>query len=500
MEVELKLAIPAASIPALRRHPLIAKAIRRSTSTLDNTYFDTPELHLLHKQAGLRVRKHGRRLLQTVKCSGEVTAGLSARNEWEQPFRGHFDFSAIGDAGLSALLERHRVHLAPVFSTRFRRECWIVHPQPGCEIEVALDRGDIVAATQNEPICELELELHCGSRSQLLDFALALAQQIPLVPVDHSKAERGYALFEHRDIAVPRRAQNVPLDPSQTPVAAFCTIAWECLGQIAANMRGAGEGDDPEFAHQMRVGVRRLRSAVRLFRPLLPAESVEEIRSRSRELAAIPAATREWDVLIHDIVEPAARHAPGHAGLVELIDCARTRRDAERDNMRAALRTPASGAVLLALMLAVERLSSRPADTTQPELAAFAAIRVSRLGRRAMRVARAAGSGEPEDLHMLRLALKRLRYSLEFAGPLVRARHGVTARKLSSLQASLGLLNDLHVSGPLVESLAAQHPQLVPAIALVGGHHLAVWHELASGIPLRGIPWKKLARGWVANR
>lgn len=500
MEVELKLAISAASIPALRRHPLIAKALQRSTSTLDNTYFDTPELHLLHKQAGLRLRKHGRRLLQTVKCSGEVTAGLSARNEWELPFRGRFDFSAIGDAGLAALLEHERMRLVAVFSTRFRRECWIVRPAPDCEIEIALDQGEIVAGPALEPICELELELRSGTRAQLLDLARGLAETVPLLPFDQSKAERGYALFEARSLSSPRRALDVALDPSLTPVAAFCAIAWECLGQIAANMHGACAGDDPEFAHQMRVGVRRLRSALRLLRPMLPTELADDIQARARALAQIPAATREWDVLIHDIIEPAARHAPGHQGLANLITCASARRDAQREEMRTVLRTPVPGATLLALMAAIEQLATLPPAPAQPELAAFAALRVSRLGRRVMRAARAAASGDPADLHVLRLALKRLRYSLEFVGSLLRARHAVTPRKLSGLQSALGLLNDLHMSGPLVESIAERDPDLVPAIALVGGHHLAVWHDLASGAPLRGIPWKKLSRGWIARR
>lgn len=498
-EVELKLAIESDSIAALRRHPLLVRAAHDGAANLDNTYFDTRDLHLMRREAGLRLRKQGRKLLQTVKCTGTVSAGLATRPEWEQPFAGHFDFSAIHDDGLRRLLERRREELAPVFSTRFRRLSWTLRPRDGCEIELALDRGEIVAGTSREPIAELELELRTGTRADLLNLACELARSVPLLPEVRSKAERGYALFRGRGrgLAAPRRAQRIALDGAATPVDAFALIAWECLDQIGANMRGAREAEDPEYAHQMRVGVRRLRSALRLFRPALAPEFVAGMQAGSRELARLAQATREWDVLLHDIVEPAAAQAPDYEGIGTLIACIRERRDGQRESMRAALRTSAPGATLLALMAAVEGLAPAAGKTTRTALARFCAARVTRLGKRACQAALAAQDGEPQHLHALRLALKRLRYALEFVGPLLRPRHGVSAGKLADLQASLGWFNDLHASAPLIESVACDRPELVPAIALIGGHHLAAWRERTQDGLLRGIAWNKLARGWT---
>lgn len=503
LEVELKLAIAAGSIPALRAFLAAAPASRAGSATLHNTYFDTPGLHLLHRRVGMRVRKHGRRLLQTVKCTGVVTAGLSSRNEWEQPFRGAFDFSAIGEPAIRRLLERRGESLVPVFTTHFRRETWIARPEAGCEIEVAIDRGEIVAGERSEPITEIELELREGSPACLLAFACRLAEAVAVLPDDRSKAERGYALFEQRTLTQPRRALAVALDASAKPRDAFCRIAWECLDQIAANMRGASEADDPEFAHQLRVGVRRLRSAVRLFGPLLPPQAVDSLRAGSHALARLPAATREWDVLLHDIVEPAAAQAPAHAGIAALAASVEVRRDAARAALQEALRGTAPGATLVGLMARVAALAE-PADTVEPDaaqvqLAPFAAMRIARFGRRVARRASEARDSDPAHLHALRLAIKRLRYALEFVGDLVRNRHGVPMRRLVALQGSLGLLNDLHAAAPLVESLAHDEPQLVPAIALVGGHHLAAWHALCDGRLLRGTDWKRLGRGWRAR-
>ena len=96
-EIELKLTLPQKSLAALRRHPLIADAPREGRScTLENTYFDTPELELRERRMAVRTRKAGSRWLQTVKCAAETSGGLSSRPEWEQPYANAcFDFSAI---------------------------------------------------------------------------------------------------------------------------------------------------------------------------------------------------------------------------------------------------------------------------------------------------------------------------------------------------------------------------------------------------------------------
>ena len=114
--------------------------------------------------------------------------------------------------------------------------------------------------------------------------------------------------------------------------------------------------------------------------------------------------------------------------------------------------------------------------------------------------AAAARKGEVARLHALRLRLKRLRYAMEFVGPLVRAPSALRLRKIVSLQTSLGILNDLSVSGPLIESLATEHPHTRAAIAFVGGHHLAAWRDRAVSETVRRIRWKDLARDWKPNR
>ncbi|MBP8216918.1 MAG: CYTH domain-containing protein, partial [Thauera sp.] len=200
-EIELKLALPERALPALRRHALVAAAQKLgTTATLDNTYFDTPSLALKARKVAVRTRRQGRQMLQTVKCAAVSSGGLSSRPEWEQPWAGAFDFSLIDQPEAARLLARHQDELVPVFTTRFRRETRRHTPEPGVSILLMIDTGEVRVRTpdgteRSAPICELELELESGRPQDLVELACTLAQDLPLMPADISKAERGYRLF-----------------------------------------------------------------------------------------------------------------------------------------------------------------------------------------------------------------------------------------------------------------------------------------------------------------
>ena len=85
-EIELKLALPEDALPLLQRQSLLRRAVSRKTEQLVNLYYDTPALALHQRGIALRLRKQGRIWLQTVKCAGSSSAGLSTRPEWEAPY------------------------------------------------------------------------------------------------------------------------------------------------------------------------------------------------------------------------------------------------------------------------------------------------------------------------------------------------------------------------------------------------------------------------------
>ncbi|MDR2926491.1 MAG: CYTH domain-containing protein [Azoarcus sp.] len=196
IEIEIKLSFSPSALPEILCHPLIAGAPRETPpEVLDNTYFDTPEWTLRARGVGLRLRQQTGGTVQTVKCSAhQALGGLTRRPEWETPWRGQFDFSAVTDPDVAALLEQTRGKLAPVFATRFLRDTRRIQPHPGLSVLAMIDTGIIEAGKNIVKIHELELELVNGIEESLIRLAEELQKKLPLTPENVSKAQRGYQL------------------------------------------------------------------------------------------------------------------------------------------------------------------------------------------------------------------------------------------------------------------------------------------------------------------
>ena len=197
-EIEIRWEMMPTEQGSLMRHPLWRTATARTNQILDNIYFDTPDLALKKYGVALRIRRQGRLRLQTVKLGGKAVAGLSIRPEWEIPYRGRFDFSAVDNLKVRRWLEQAEIlnRIAPLFQTRFRRITWHLALESGGEVLVALDRGDIFAGGLQEKLSEVELELS-GSKdvAALENISEQLMLRVQLVPSGISKAQRAYALL-----------------------------------------------------------------------------------------------------------------------------------------------------------------------------------------------------------------------------------------------------------------------------------------------------------------
>ncbi len=252
LETEIKLSLSAGTARRLPAHALLAgtKPLRQP---LVNTYYDTPERSLQRKRLAVRYRQKGSETLLTVKSDAASPGGLAQRSEWEAPGQaGEFDFSQVDNQKLRRFLEAATPTLAPVFTTDFTRTFWVLTPQEGTRIEVALDRGRIVAGEHQETICEVELELLEGKVADLFAVALALQSELPLHPENVSKAERGYRLA-NQTVLTPVRAADAALQLGMTSIAVFRSTAFSCLSQLQGNERGLRETNAPEYIHQARV-------------------------------------------------------------------------------------------------------------------------------------------------------------------------------------------------------------------------------------------------------
>ncbi|MCB1958984.1 MAG: CHAD domain-containing protein [Rhodocyclaceae bacterium] len=471
-EIELKLALPKTALTALRRHPLIAGAEKLGNAqTLLNTYYDTPTLTLREDKVAVRTRKQGRAWLQTVKCAAPSSGGLSARPEWEQPFIGGFDFDTIEDAPLARRLNALRDQLTPVFTTRFRRQTYRLRPTPEVEILLMVDTGTIDANERSAPICEIELELVSGEAQDLFAVACQLADNIPLLPADRSKAERGYRLFANAP-ETPTRAGKSPLHPQQSPLDAFRALAGDCLHQWQANALAMGDHDDPEYIHQLRIALRRLRSLIKLFAPALPPTFVDEWSATLRTAATELGGTRDVDVFLHDILAPVE---PGPLMPADFLDGLRAHAQSQVDAHRGAAgdltADPRQGQRMLALAAQLNALDGNALDAAA-DLSTFARLQLGALRKRARKRFAAARAPAPEDLHELRVSLKQLRYGAEFFLPLFDARTlKQHIRMLREGQDLLGYLNDVEIARNHVLNWSEAQPALsAPAHFLIGWH------------------------------
>lgn len=478
-ETELKLHLSRTALSALRRHPVLAAALRDGNArTLDNTYYDTPGLALRKNGIALRTRRHGRRWWQTVKRAAPATGGLSARPEWEQPYSDTFDFSAIDDAAARKLLLRHQHNLAPLFSTRFRRETWAYSPDPDTRILIMIDTGEVLCGEHRDPICEIELELAAGNPVDLLLLARQLAADLPLVPDDTSKAARGYRLFLELPLA-PARAEPSGLSADLSPVEAFRLLAAACVRQWQANVGGAATSHDPEFIHQLRVAQRRLRSLIRLFAPALPETFVAHWVRLLRDNAGRLGDARDLDVLEDAILAPVTGATEAErAALARLRAVFHDLRSASRQNAIDSLDTACQGRLLLDFTIALHQLPTNNLIGAA-DLATFAGLQLDEVRRKVRKRARAAREQEPATLHALRLTLKQLRYGMEFFAPLMPEKNARRQlRSLSRAQDALGFVHDMDVAREHLARRAGGDPALLAASAFVCGWHGPRYHKL----------------------
>lgn len=280
-ETEIKLRATSETLAALQQHSLITARQQGewAQSTLYNQYFDTPARDLAAARVALRIRRDGEQCIQTLKSRGQSVAGLSERNEWDwyldQP---ELNLALLDDSCWpEALASLDKALLEPVFSTDFQRTkvmlCWEREGQT-IEVEAALDQGRVIAGTAEEAICELELEARQGPAAALLELALELSADLPLMPCDISKAERGYRLFDAASYDL--RLNSVDWHSETTVDEVIAGAGTQLLGhsqRLAEQYRHAGQW---RLFRELTVTLTALRASFGVFDLALPRSSVQD--------------------------------------------------------------------------------------------------------------------------------------------------------------------------------------------------------------------------------
>ena len=254
---------------------------RRSASlerrTLAAMYLDTEDRRLARAGIAWRLRREGRRWIQTLKAGG-ASAFERFEHEVIRPGASH---DAAAHAGtrvgekLTRILRDARddgLEVGVRFQTEVRRIARRIRTR-GAVVEVAFDEGRLLASGARLRIREVEFELVSGSAAAMLALAERWRKRFGLVYDPRSKAERGDRLAEGSPFPPLRKASPPDYSREASAVEAFGAVLDECLAHISRNAIGLVDGDPAsrvEHVHQMRVGIRRLRSALRSFEGWVP--------------------------------------------------------------------------------------------------------------------------------------------------------------------------------------------------------------------------------------
>jgi CHAD domain-containing protein len=245
---------------------------------------------------------------------------------------------------------------------------------------------------------------------------------------------------------------------SMPAAVAVARLLLRLLDTIENNVAGVLRDIDTEFLHDLRVAVRRTRSAIKLLGGVLPADLAEHFKGEFKWLGDVTTPVRDLDVHLlgfDALTEQLVAASP--ADLEPLRAFLARRRAREFRRLTAALRGPRFRAITDDWRKAL--LEIRDVDGPRRRRPSAVALALSTTGRSFRRIA-AQGStittdSPPESLHDLRKRAKELRYLLEFFAPL---HDPVAYRKvvsdLKQLQDCLGEFQDSEVQRHEIRDLA----------------------------------------------
>ncbi|HEX3430662.1 MAG TPA: CHAD domain-containing protein [Rhizomicrobium sp.] len=466
-ETELKLTAPARVLQALPRSPWLREMAcgRTKRDKLVSRYFDTPDCKLQQKGVALRLRREAGKRIQTIK-TGNGSAGALSRGEWDKEINGDRpDLGAAKGTPLERVLKNGaEKDIRAVFETHVER---ITIPlQTGqSDVELALDRGFIRAGKRRETLHEIELELKDGDPRDLAALAERFSDTWPVSYGALTKAERGYALRSGRR-GQPVQAGDIRLDAAQSVGSAFSAIGLSCLHHLAGNQAAVRKGD-PEGVHQMRVGLRRLRAAISVFKEITEGEKTEAIKNELKWLTEQLGPARDLDVLVEDALRPLHDEHPRNRDIEILKSDVQDQRKEGFTQAKAAVESPRYRKLVIdtALWLIAGPWSRKEYPPKQAALQkpidAFTSGVLRKRTKKIVKKSRKAGELDARSRHKLRIAVKKLRYSTDFFASLFAKKKERKTRKdfeeiLKGLQDSLGKLNDIAVH----DRLAGQMVQL----------------------------------------
>ena len=462
-EFELKFEVSPAALTG------VSAAMQRGTLTrqrLQASYFDTADGMLALHGIVVRLRKEGRRWVQTAKApTAELLArlehnaavALPAAGTVPTPDLSRHHGTPVGDAIAKALgrtAEQTRPELQLLYGTDIKRVTTCIAVNDSL-IELALDQGRVFSGGHSQAVCELEVELKQGLPIDAAALARQWCNAHGLWLSTIAKSMKGQRLGR----AVPFGAATPAASPDYSKQATgheiVTAVVALCLAQVLPNMSEVASGSQQsDHVHQLRVGIRRLRTALTELGDLADAAAVIDPKWKGalihvfRALGAHRDHSNQVTVLQPQMLAAGGPDLHSDAAKSPIVDtCQRADVQSLADlnslaDLGELVRAPDFQDALLGLIAFVQYRCPSPTHTSN-SLKKTMSRRLNKLYKSAMRDGKRFLSLAPEQQHDVRKRLKRLRYLIEFAAPLfaVRKVQHMTAA-LKPVQNALGLYND----------------------------------------------------------
>lgn len=484
-ETELKFRIPAGSLEPLRK-ALGTKSAK--TSLLEAFYYDTSAAALASARMALRLRcetfEGASHWEQTLKGEGpsalqrlEHNVAFQSQNRPALDIRRHAP-SPAGKALGRLLKNADSLDLEELYHTSIRRTRRILSRE-GARIEIALDEGHIQAGSRQIPVCEVEFELLRGDLPAFINAVQTWVERFQLQLDTRSKSARGHWLAHGQTIFPPTKSQPLDLRGAATPEDALRAMLNNTLSHVLANASQLSDvHTGTEHLHQLRVGLRRLRTVLRVYGHLAPLAGHDQAAALASLFQKL-GAMRDLDAMAESLWP--ALHAAG-APLVEPTESARKDPPPEPAPM---LRSPEVQALWLGLISSFNQSNPGAAHPARPaeSLAEALAAPLRHLHKQIKRDSVHFSTLDDPSRHALRRRIKRLRYAAELCGslwpPKTVARY---LRRLQKAQTPLGEFNDVVVAEEVYRKLAGEDPRAWFSVGWLAARRAALLEPCARSL------------------
>jgi inorganic triphosphatase YgiF len=455
-EIEVKLRTDPAKIAKIRRSPWWRGLERLQRQSLHSIYYDTSDHRLRDCRISLRTRTDGHSFVQTLKMPNAASDSV-ARTEWETTVPDPIpDPSLVIDPALPDDFRKlTSADLQPVFDVEIKRETRRL-ASDGAQIDVSLDQGAVILGEAREPIHEIELELVSGDLPALFAEAQRIADLVDGRLHTRTKADIGYALgdAERRHWS---RASKLSLTPEMTAEDSLRLIVFNSFSHLTANDDCARLNLHIEGVHQCRIALRRLRSAFKIYRQLLRRKRIAPIDEEVRWLGNILGAARDIDVLQTELLEPAIAALGEEKQLAPLMVTLAAKKAEAYRNVAEALASPRYRHLLIdlcALGHADDLSKSGEGRGLDQPLLGLASAALTRAHQKLLKRGHGFEGLSKAERHEVRIALKRLRYALDFFSDVFDGEQKKKfVKKLARLQDDLGRMNDVAVAETMLARL-----------------------------------------------